>query len=80
VIKEIPVGDYPVGIAYSPSNNHIYVANQGSNSITEISGSTHTIIRNVPVGKYPTLVAYNPVNSHIYVTNAVDDTISVIHP
>jgi YVTN family beta-propeller protein len=79
-MTQIAVGDGPTGIAYNPTNNHIYVANAGSDSVSEIDTLSHTIIRNVPVGQEPILVEYNPVNGHIYVTNRGDDTVSVIHP
>jgi len=37
VISIIPAGDNPVGVAYNPSNNNVYVANHGSNGAVNLS-------------------------------------------
>jgi YVTN family beta-propeller protein len=40
----IPVGTFPFGIAYDPSNDNIYVANPLSSTVSVISGSTNSVI------------------------------------
>jgi hypothetical protein len=36
VVATLPTGDTPTGIAYNPSNRHIYVANTASNTVSLI--------------------------------------------
>ena len=76
VIATIPVGPYPEGIAYDPSNGYIYVANDGSNTVSVINGTT--VIATITVGQWPTGVAYDPSNGYIYVANDVSNTVSII--
>src|SRR5438552_305891 len=37
VVTTIPVGSYPAGVAYDSANGYVYVANQGSNTVSAIS-------------------------------------------
>jgi len=76
VIATIPVGTWPVGVAYDPSNGYIYVADSGSNTVSVIDGTT--VIATIPVGIEPAGVAYDPSNGYIYVTNFASGTVSII--
>jgi len=38
VIATIPVGTWPVGVAYDPSNGYIYVTNFDSGTVSVING------------------------------------------
>ncbi|MFP3265553.1 MAG: YncE family protein, partial [Acidilobus sp.] len=67
----------PWGIAYDPSNGYIYVANNGSGTVSVINGTT--VIATIRVGQGPTGVAYDPSNGYIYVTDAGSDSVSVIN-
>ena len=52
VIKTIPVGDAPLGIAVNPVTNKVYVANHnGSAPLSVIDGVTNNVIKNIPVAK-----------------------------
>ena len=61
----------------SPSNGYIYVANELSDTVSVINGTT--VIANITVGIDPVGVAYDPSNGYIYVTNAWSGTVSVIN-
>jgi len=74
----IPVGQQPNGVAVNRYLNHIYVANQGSNTLSVIDGRNKTVVATVNVGRSPALVAVNATTNRIYVTNRDDSTVSVI--
>jgi YVTN family beta-propeller protein len=60
------------------ATNTVYVANAISNSVSVISGKTHTVTATITVGSTPAAVAVNPATGTVYVTNAVSNTVSVI--
>ncbi len=78
VIKTIPVGSAPQGVAYNSNNNDMYVANSNSGGVSVIDSSTNTVIKTIPVGKGPYNIAYNSNNNDMYVANLNDNTVSVI--
>ena len=77
-IATITVGTTPSGIAYCPTNNSIYVANQGAGTVSVIDSATNVVSTTVTVGTSPQYVAYCPTNNSIYVTNYGSGTVSVI--
>jgi YVTN family beta-propeller protein len=56
----------------------IYVANQDSNTVSIINGSSNRII-NIPVGSGPSAIAVNPATNMIYVANQDSNTVSIIN-
>ena len=73
----IAVGSNPRGVAYSPSNDRIYVANNGSNNVSVIN-STNTVVDTIVVGNNPVGVAYSPSNDRIYVANYTSNNVSIL--
>ena len=73
----IAVGTYPDGVAYSPSNDRIYVANYGSNNVSVID-PTNTVVATIAVGNGPYTVAYSPSNDRIYVANSGSNNVSIL--
>lgn len=72
------VGSDPEGIVYDAGFNLVYVANSGSNTVSEIwPGTLVHAYKTYPVGKDPTDVAFDPANGYVYVTNTDSDNISV---
>ena len=67
VVTTVNVGIRPMALEFNPSNNNIYVANQGSNSISVIDSSTNTVNTTVNVGISPMALEFNPSNNNIYV-------------
>jgi YVTN family beta-propeller protein len=65
-------------MAVNPSANRIYVANQGSNSVSVIDGATNLVVATVTVGSQPAGIAVNPNTGRVYVTNTSAGTVSVI--
>jgi YVTN family beta-propeller protein len=53
VTNTINVGKMPLGVSISADGTLLYVANYGSNTITEIDPTTNEITATVPVGTMP---------------------------
>ena len=64
VISIIPVEDNPVGVAYNPSYNNVYVANHGSNTVSVIN-ENNVVVDTIPVGDSPFGIAYNADNDNM---------------
>ena len=72
------VGYSPKGITVD-SHNKVYVANQLSDNISVINGSTGSIVNNLTLqGGRPIEILYNSFNQHIYVTNGFNNSVDVI--
>jgi YVTN family beta-propeller protein len=80
VTAVINVGTAPIAVAIDPSTHNVYVANEGSDSISVIDESgdadNGTVTATVPIGSQPYGVAVDPVSHSVYVTNG--NTVSVI--
>jgi YVTN family beta-propeller protein len=70
VVASISVGSGPYGIAYDDAHDHIYVANDYSDNVTVINGSTNTVLRSIAVGGHPIAVAYDSAKDYVYVVNS----------
>ena len=73
VPASVTVGNSPWGVAFDGS--HIWVANDGSGTVSEVDVASHIVINTVTVGGNPVGVAFD--GSHIWVSN-VNDTVSEI--
>jgi YVTN family beta-propeller protein len=79
VIATIPVGTHPVAIAGNAANNKIFVVNQGSNDVTEISAIDNTVIKpSIPVGNAPVWAVMSTDGLFVFVVNQGSGTVSVI--
>ncbi|RJP81070.1 MAG: hypothetical protein C4522_06170 [Desulfobacteraceae bacterium] len=78
IIKSIPVGNSPRGIAVSPQGNNVYVANEADGTVSVIRTSDHTVSDTVRVGNSPRGIAVDPDDVYVYVANYADNTLSVI--
>src|SRR5205814_4431864 len=81
VTATVTTGTYPYAVAVNPVTNKIYVANQGSNSVsgnvTVIDGATNST-STVPAGLAPSAVAVNPVTNRIYGANLYSNDVTAI--
>ncbi|MBZ5489823.1 MAG: YncE family protein [Acidobacteriia bacterium] len=69
----------PVMIAGNAANNKIFVVNQGSNNVTEISTIDDTVIGDpIPVGNSPIWAVMSTDGLFVFVVNQGDGTVSVI--
>jgi YVTN family beta-propeller protein len=65
VVKTIPVGPAPEGV--SSDGTHVWVANFGGNTVSEIDASTGTVVNTIPVGSEPEGVSSD--GTHVWVAN-----------
>lgn len=81
VIATITSISSPIGIAYDPVNEEMYVT-EGDNAATNvrvIDTNTNTLVGDpIPVGSAARGIAYEPVNGGMYVANTGSDSVSVI--
>jgi YVTN family beta-propeller protein len=49
-VPEIEVGKNPVDVAVDPEANRVYVANEGSDSISVLDSSTYEVVANITEG------------------------------
>src|SRR5437763_1117246 len=78
VVATVPVGNFPIGVAFTPNGATAYVANDGSNDVWVINTATNTVTATIPVGNDPRGVAVTPMGSYVYVANRFSDTLSII--
>lgn len=78
VVKTIPIGHSPSGIAINSEGTLVYVANWGDGNISVINTATNSVIATIAVGNNPNGVAINPAGTRVYVTNFGSNSVSVI--
>ena len=59
-------------------NHQVYVANNGSDNVSILSGPNLTLLATVPVGSEPTGIAADPATGNVFVANYGSDNVSVI--
>jgi YVTN family beta-propeller protein len=74
----IKVGKSPVALAINEATNRIYVANNGSGSVSVIDGANDEVAVTISVGALPYVLAVNPVANKIFVSNTFSDVITLI--
>ena len=79
IIGYFPTGLDPWEVAVSPDGKHLYVANQGDNSVSVIDASTFTLVATVPAGSNPYGVAISPDGRFVAVSNLGGGTVTIIN-
>src|ERR1700722_12750126 len=74
----VGVQSAPLAVALNPTTGQIYVANNGSGSVSVISGATETVVATIPVGTTPSAIAVDALTNTIYVANSGSGSVSVI--
>src|SRR5436190_2964236 len=78
--KTVAVGSSPVGLAELASGTKVYVANQGSNSVTVINTSDLSISTiTAGIGMSPSYIESSSDSACVYVANQASGTISTIN-
>ncbi len=70
----------PNKIAIDTAANLVYVANEGSNTVSIIDGGVRNVLPTVTTGTTPTAILVDPLKCAAYVTNFGSGTVSVIQP
>ena len=66
VVNTIPVGSDPEGV--SSDGTHVWVANDGDGTVSEIDASTGTVVNTITVGSDPDAVSSD--GTHVWVANS----------
>jgi YVTN family beta-propeller protein len=69
-IASIPVGVNPDAVAVDPTTDTVYVANQATNSVSVINGSTDTVTNTIQGLASPVAIAVDPSTHNVYVAGA----------
>ena len=80
VVATITVGGAPIGVGYASAQDLIYVANQGSGTVSVINPATNAVVSTITVGSSPYAVGYASARNLVYVANNGSGTVSVIDP
>lgn len=67
----------PLAMLYDPSNQDVYVADEGANSLSVISDSFNSIISTIPIGAPPIALSFGP-PGQLLVVNSENDNASVV--
>ena len=78
VIKNINIGNTPIGVAFNPSNDYTYATNRDLGTVSVIDGSTNDVIKDIPVGLQPSAIVFDSHSGNMYVVNQYSKNISVI--
>lgn len=73
------VGAQPLGIAITPDNRYVLVANSKASSVSVIDAFSLQEVAKVPVGIMPTRIAVRPDGTKAYVTCKGDNRVCVIN-
>ena len=63
-------GVLPFGVALSPDNRRLFVAESGINAVGVLDAARGTMLGHLPTGWYPSGVAMSPNGRRLYVSNA----------
>lgn len=80
VLRTIPVGHQPQGIAVQPNTNRFFVANSGDNTMSSLEGFLgwrHTRFNSG--GQHPNNVAVDAEQCRLYVANAATNNVAVFN-
>ncbi len=76
VTKTIPVGTYPIGVAFTPDGAAAYVANWSDDTLSKVDTATGSVTETIAVGgSAPNTIAISPVGDFGYVTLQSSDSI-----
>jgi YVTN family beta-propeller protein len=76
IIRRVPVGRVPKGMALSPDAKRLYVANSWSDTISELDTASLAVVRTLPAGFEPNAVIAN--GDFLFVANRISNDVSVI--
>lgn len=70
-VASVPIGDFPIRVAFSPDDTRAYVTNVFSDnvSVVNVDGSSSSLITNVGTMDYPLTVDVDADNAYVYVGN-----------
>src|SRR5260370_9875847 len=69
VVNTITVGGNPQGVAVDSTTGTVFVANQGSNTVSVISEATGMVTHTIALGNAPTAIAVHPNTHWVFLTS-----------
>jgi YVTN family beta-propeller protein len=85
VLRSIKTGDHPVALLLNANQSRLFVANAGSDTVSEIDTATDHIVATISLrsstglpGVTPTGLALSPHGNHLYVTLAGKNEVAVV--
>jgi DNA-binding beta-propeller fold protein YncE len=78
-IAYLPAASHPVAMVETPNTLNLYVLNQGSNSVTDLSPSDLSTLTTIPVGNTPAWAALRPDGQRLYVITQGDGQLYTIN-
>lgn len=79
VVKEVPVGRGPLGVAVNSEDDTVYVVNQIDDNLSIIQGNTGVVSSTIAVGDLPWGVAVNEGDDTVYIANQLSDNVSIVN-
>lgn len=76
-LRRVTIGVRPTGIAATPDGGLVFVANQGSNTLTRFDPAGGNVVSTTATGAEPTGVAVSPDGTQVYVTNRADGSLTI---
>jgi YVTN family beta-propeller protein len=77
-VKSVKVGSGPEAIAVNNQTGVVYVANDGSRSISVIDGKSDSVMATVATAARPYAIAVDESTNKVYVSNTFSDMLTVI--
>jgi DNA-binding beta-propeller fold protein YncE len=78
-IAYLPAASHPVAMVETPNALNLYVLNQGSNSVTDLSPIDLSTLGTIPVGLTPAWAVARPDNQRVYVVTQGDGQLYTIN-
>jgi len=75
---QLSPGSCAGALCYNPTNNKVYCAGPGSDSVTVLDGTANRILATMQVGSYPKALCYNALSNKVYCANGMGASVSVI--
>ena len=77
-IRYLPAGAHPVAMVETPDAVNLYVLNQGSNTVADLSPQDLSTLTTIPVGNTPAWAAIRPDGQRLYVLTQGDGRLYTI--
>jgi YVTN family beta-propeller protein len=77
-IAYLPAGAHPVAMVETPDGQNLYVLNQGSNTVSNLSPQDLSTQATIPVGNTPAWVAVRPDSRRVYLVTQGDGQLYTI--
>ena len=78
VVKSVPIGHMPRGIAITGGGDTLYVTNAWSDNVSVIDAKKFEVVKTLPAGFEPSGAALDRTEKTLYVANRLSNDVSVI--